>query len=97
MAVKKKVAVSKIQKNNVYDTVKKTLESDKNNAYTVMGLMIEKFGVKEEELDRKAFFQWKAGHPSLYTRVRTSLEKLRKEGIIEKSKDGRAYVYYWKR
>ena len=97
MAIKIKVPVSKIQKNDVQERVRETLSSDPNNAYTVMGLMVERFGVKKEDIDGKPFNQWKSGQPSMYTRIRTSLEKLKKEGKINSTKHGRAEVYWWKK
>ena len=96
MGITIKVPVKDVKgKKDVRKVVEETLREDKNNAYTIMGLMIAKFDVKESDINGKPFSQWKEGHPSLYTKIRIALEKLKKEGRINSTKSGRAYVYWW--
>lgn len=59
-----------------------------------MGLMIELFGASEENLNGP-FKDWETGMPSLYTRVRLALEKLKAEKLIDSKKHGKAYFYFW--
>ncbi len=80
---------------DVSEVIKATLEKDKDSAYTVMGLMVSKFGVKESEIDGKPFYKWKKGLPALYTKIRVSLENLKKEEKVKSKKHGRAVVYWW--
>jgi hypothetical protein len=91
-----KVPVKEVEgKETVCETVEKTLKNDKNNAYTLGGLMVTAFGVKESEILGKSFSQWKKGLPSLYTRVRLCVAKLVKENKAKQIKKGRAMVYWW--
>ena len=87
--------VSEIKKNNVEDIVKAILSKDKANAYSIMGLMVEGFGVAEDDLNGKPFSQWKPGYPTLYTKIRLTLQRLVKEGKLESRKNGKAVVYWW--
>jgi len=89
-----KIPINKIDENNVDSTVEKTLKAHKEHAYTRMGLMIEKFGVKEIEIN-KPFSQWKKDHLKLYSKVKHSLEKLKAAGKLKSAKHGRAFVYWW--
>lgn len=95
MPLKIKVPVSELEKSNVCEIVRKTLESDSNNAYTIMGLMVEKFGVKENEILGKPFSQWKRGYPTMYTRIRKCLEQLKEKGLLKSKKHEKAEVYWW--
>lgn len=61
-----------------------------------MGLMIEGFGVKPNEIDSKQFSHWKSGYPTLYTKIRLTLQRLVKESKVESRKNGKAMVYWWK-
>jgi hypothetical protein len=91
-----KVPVKEIKANRpVCETVEEKLKADPQNGYTVMGLMVECYNVKESEINGKPFKQWKKGYPSLYTRIRTCLEKLYKAEKVGKSKQKQAYVYWW--
>jgi len=95
--LKRKVPVSELEKNNICEVVRETLESDPTNAYTIMGLMVEKFKVKENEILGKPFSQWKSGHPTLYSRIRKCLDQMQKEGVVKKGKHEKADVYWWKK
>lgn len=96
MSLKIKVPVKKIRKENVCEKVEKTLKNDPENAYTIMGLMIENFGVKEEEILGKSFSDWPKEYPTLYSRIRRCLDELVEKNKIDMTKDGKAYVYWWK-
>ena len=80
----------------VCEIVAERLKSDPDNGYTIMGLMVECFNVKETEMNGKPFSSWRKGLPSLYTRVRLCLERLVKEGKVDKAKQERAGLYWWK-
>lgn len=96
MVIKVKVQVKEVEgSENVCQKVLNTLESDSANAYTVGGLMIEKFGVKEKDIDGLSFKDWKPGHPTLYSRIKKCLERSVVAGRVKKAKHGRAYVYWW--
>jgi len=91
----KKIPVAEINKKTTESIVEDTLKNDPKNAYTILGLMVEKFGVKESEIASKPFNQWKKGMPTMYTKIRLSLEKLVKEGKVKKQKVSKAQVYWW--
>ncbi len=92
-----KKSVKDIKANRpVCETVEQKLRLDPDNGYSVMGLMVECFDVRESDINGKPFKSWKKGHPSLYTRIRTCLERLHKAGRVEKSKQERAFLYWWK-
>lgn len=95
MPLKIKVPVSEIQKSDVRNKIEQILQEDSENAYTIMGLMVKGFNVKEQDVLNKPFSQWKKGLPTLYTRVRTTLEKLIREGKVKKAKHEKAFVYWW--
>lgn len=96
MGLTVKIPVKEVEgKETVYETIERILKSDKNNAYTIGGLMITAFGVKESEIRGKSFSQWRKGLPTLFTRIRLSLVKLVREGKVNQIKKGRAVVYWW--
>ncbi len=96
MVITRKKSVKEIKANRpVCETVEEKLKSDPDNGYTIQGLMIECFNVKEDDMDGKPFGMWKKGLPSLYTRVRTCLERGVEEGRINKTKQSRAGLYWW--
>jgi len=103
MAITLKIPISKVNKKNptrVYEIVKETLREDSKNAYTVMGIMVEKFGVKKSDLEGKSWRQWPKkpfSHVYLYQKIRKSLRRLEKEGRIETAKEGMSFVYWWKK
>lgn len=93
--VKIKVPVRELVKENMYDKIVKTLKDDPENAYTTSGIMIESFGVKEDEIYGKAFKDWKKGLPTMYGRIDRNLRQLVKEGKAKVAKNGKAWVYWW--
>lgn len=95
MGLKIKVPVSEVRSKGTCEIVEETLRSDPKNAYTIMGLMVEKFNVREQDVLGKSFSNWKPGLPSMYTRIRTCLEKMHKEGKVNKRKHEKAFVYWW--
>lgn len=89
-----KTPVKDIAENpDVLDKVEEKLRSDRGNAYTVAGLMIECFDKKESDLNRPWRDQEK-GNSALYGRIRAALEKLRAEGKVKQVKSGKA-MHYW--
>jgi hypothetical protein len=90
-----KVPVRSLEKTSVKDKVENILSADKKNAYTVQGIMVEHFGVKKDEICNKPFSVWKKGYPTLYSRIRSSLIKLRTERKVGSGKHGKADVFYW--
>lgn len=95
MSLTRKVPVKEMEREKpVMETIENRLKSDRDNAYTIAGLMIECFGVKEEDID-KSFSKWKKGDPTLYSRIRKALDVLTKQGKIKQAKRGRAVHYWW--
>ena len=56
--------------------------------------MINVFGVKQGDMGG-GFTKWKQDLPTMYSRIRTCLEKLSQEGKVIKKRQGRADYYYW--
>ncbi len=95
MSLTKKVPVKEMEREKpVMETIERKLYSDRENAYTIAGIMIECFGVKESDID-KSFSKWNKGDPRLYSRIRKALDKLTKQGKIKQAKRGRAVHYWW--
>jgi len=90
-----KVPRSKLETESVLDKVKKHLQKNSDYAFTRAGLMVEVFGFKKEDLNAP-FRDWPKGAPTLYTRIRLALEKLKVEGLIESSKQGKKFLYWWR-
>jgi len=90
-----KIPRSQLESNNVVDKIKKHLQENPKDAYTIMGLMVEIYGIDKDKLNGP-FSTWPEGAPSLYTRIRLALEKLKAEGIVDSKKQGRAQFYFWK-
>ncbi len=95
MGMTMRVPVDEVEKESVKDVVERALKSDPKNAYSIFGLMVLEFDIKESDINGKPFSQWKKGLPTLYTKIKTSLEKLAEEGKVTKGKKGKAYVYWW--
>lgn len=95
MGITKKISVKELRTKDTYSRVLEQLKSDPENAYTISGLMIDVFGIKEKDINNKSFSNWPKGVPSLYTRIRICLEKLQKNGYVKSVKHSRAWVYYW--
>lgn len=77
----------------VIEVVEEKLKSDRSNAYTIAGLMIQCFGAKEEDLNQP-FRDWEEGQPALYSRIRKALDMLTEQGKIKQAKKGKA-MHYW--
>ena len=95
MSMTIKIPVEDAEKGSVCEKVEEALRNDRKNAYTISGLMVTSFGVKESDIESKPFSQWKKGQPSLYTKIRICLEKLVKEGKVKNIKKSKAVVYWW--
>ncbi len=93
-----KTPIKKIKENNVLEKIEKVLKKalKEGNAYTISGLMIDAFGVKEKDIHNKPFSDWPEGLPLLYSKIMRNLDKLNEENKVEKTKYGRAYHYWWK-
>ena len=95
MSIKIKVPIKELEEMDVYGKVQSTLRDDPNNAYTVSGIMIQSFGVKPKQIENKPFRDWDKGLPSLYTKIRICLDKMKKYGLVNVKKHGKAWVYWW--
>lgn len=77
----------------VIEIVEEKLKSDKNNAYTIAGLMIQCFGAKEGDINQP-FRDWPQGQPALYSKIRKALDALTVLGKVKQAKKGKA-MHYW--
>jgi hypothetical protein len=93
--VKIKVPVKELEKRDTCELVEETLRKDPTNAYTVSGIMIKAFDVKEKDISNKAFRDWPKGFPTLYSRITKCLSKLKKDLMVKSTKHGKAWVYWW--
>ncbi|MEK6833120.1 MAG: hypothetical protein AABY32_03660 [Nanoarchaeota archaeon] len=93
--MKIKIPVQEIQKEDICSKVENKLKSDKGNAYTISGLMIELFKVKKEDINNKPFSNWKKGLPTMYSRISRCLRRLEGLGKINSRKHEKAFVYWW--
>ncbi len=89
--------LKEVKKEDVCAKVEKRLRTDKENAYTIAGLMTEVFDVKDKAIENKPFKDWDKGLPTLYTRIRLCLEKLKKQGKVDSKKHSKAWIYWWTR
>ena len=90
-----KVPVKDLQKEDTCAKVRGYLANDPDNAYTISGLIVRIFGIKEGDIHNKPFRDWPKGMPSLYTRIRLCLNKLINDGEVKVIKHGKAWVYHW--
>jgi len=88
-----KIPIKKLEQKSVCEEVEEFLQKDRGNAYHVGGIMINAFDVKQKEING-SFKTWKKGKATLYSRIRNCLERLVKEGKVNKRRQGRA-DYYW--
>lgn len=95
MSVKIKIPVESVEKEDVCTKVEEALKKDKENAYTISGLMIEVFRVKKDDIENKPFSAWKKGLPTLYSRIGNCLRKLEKTGKVKSRKHEKAFVYWY--
>lgn len=79
---------------NVPKEVRNFLQKNKENAYTIQGILINLYGIKEKDVRGVSFKNMKKGLPTLYTKVRRTLEKLVEEGKANKKQRGHAIYYY---
>ncbi len=95
--MKIKIPIKELEREDVYDKVEEALMKDPENAYTTMGIMVEVFGVKPQEVKNKPFSDWKKGLPTMYGRIDRCLKKLKKEGKVNQKKHGKAWVYWYRK
>lgn len=93
--MKIKIPIKDLQKEDTCSKVEETLIEDMENAYTVAGIMVEKFGVKREDINNKPFSAWKKDLPALYGRIDRCLKRLAKQGKANMRKHGKAWVYWY--
>ncbi len=93
--MKIKIPIKELEKDDVFTKVEETLKNDPKNAYTIIGIMIETFKVKPEDVENKSFSSWRKGLPTMYSRIGRSLKKLEMLGKIKSKKHERAWVYWW--
>lgn len=93
--MKIKVPIKDLDKEDVCLKVEDFLKEDRKNAYTVSGIMVEKFGVKSEDIDNKSFSRWKNNLPALYGKIYRCLQRLVKEGKVNLRKHERAWVFWY--
>jgi len=89
-----KVPLSQLKSEDVLDKIKNHLKKNSKYAYTIAGLMIEIYHYKGEELNAP-FKDWPKGAPSLYTKIRLALKKLKEEGFVDSKKQGKKVLYWW--
>lgn len=91
-----KIPRQEAEKENTYERVRTHVGKNPDFAYTRIGLMVEIYGYKAEQLNRP-FGDWPKGAPTQYTRIRVALEKLEKEGLVASKRQGKKFVYWWKK
>jgi hypothetical protein len=84
-----------LQTESVYDKIQKHVQENSDYAFTRVGLMVEVFGFKKEDLNT-SFKNWPEGASAMYSRIKRALGKLKDEGLIESAKKGRQYLYRWR-
>jgi len=89
-----KIPRSKLENGDVYEKVTEHLRKNPKDAYTIGGLIVELFGANPKDLNAP-FKDWPKGMPSLYTRIRLALERLKTEKLVDSKKHGRAFFYFW--
>lgn len=90
-----KIPKEEAEKESTYEKVKTHIQRNPNYAFTRIGLMVEIYGYRADELNRP-FGEWSKGAPTLYTRIRVALEKLEKEGLVVSKRQGKKFLYWWK-
>lgn len=90
-----KIPKRELETESIYEKVKAHLKKNSDYAYTRIGLMVEIYKRKPEDLNAP-FRDWPEGPPSQYTRIRLVLEKLKNEGLIDSKKQGKKFLYWWK-
>ena len=90
-----KIPRRELETESTYEKLKAHLKKNPDYAYTRMGLMVEIYKHKPEDLNGH-FTDWPLGAPSQYTRIRLSLKKLKEEGSVDSKKQGKMFLYWWK-
>ena len=93
--MKIKIPIREVQEEDFCSKVEKALGEDKENAYTVNGLMIEIFKVKKEDIENKAFKDIKKELVALYSKITRCLRRLESLGKVKSKKHGKAFVYWY--
>lgn len=93
--MKIRVAVKDLEREDDCSKVEEALRKDPENAYTISGLMVTVFGVKQEDIHNKSFSAWKKGQPALYARIDRCLRNMAKFKKANCRRHGRAMVYWW--
>jgi hypothetical protein len=71
------------------------LKSNVGKAYSIQGILVNVFNVKEEDIKGVSFCDMKAGLPTLYSRIRATLKRLVISGNVKMGKSEKAFFYYW--
>jgi len=90
-----KIPIEKLETEDTYDRVKVHLKRNSKEAYTRIGLMVEIYGYKPEDLNAP-FRDWPDGTPNQYRKIVSALEELKNEGLINSKKQGKKFLYWWK-
>jgi predicted oxidoreductase (fatty acid repression mutant protein) len=75
--------------------VEETLKETPDTWYTTMGMMVLKFGVKEDDILGIAWKDMKNEHARLYNRVKRAFKGLVESKKVAERKHEKAMVYYW--
>lgn len=81
---------------NVRKIVEETLKKTPNRWYTIMGMMVLKFGVEESDILGIPWSKMDKEHALLYNRIKRVYKALLKENKVNEQKHGKAMVYWWK-
>lgn len=90
-----KIPKGELETESTYEKVKAHLRANSGYAYTRAGLVVEIYKQRPENLNRP-FSEWPEGAPSQYTRIRLSLDRLEKDGLISSKRQGKKFLYWWK-
>ncbi len=71
------------------------LRAHSKDGYTINGILVEAFGADPEKLNGP-WNRWPATLPTLYGRVRRTLDRLHAAGRLTKTKIGKAVFWAWK-
>lgn len=92
VAPKKKVAEFEIP---FEKKIEEILRNDPEHAYHISRIMVDHFGIKEDEISR-GFSEWQDKDAlALWKKIRNALLLLEEKGKVEKRKDGKINYYWW--
>lgn len=92
IAPKKKITEFEIP---IEKKIEDILRSDPEHAYHTTRLMVDHFGVKEDEIGG-SFKDWKDQDAvALWRKVRNALHLLHEEGKLEMQRDGKINYFWW--